>query len=52
MALAADKAVVVLGDEPGGEWTELHVCFECFTTKLIALAGAIESDSKPGGEGR
>ena len=31
MAPGAEDAIAIVGDLPGSTWTELHICFDCFT---------------------
>jgi hypothetical protein len=47
MGPAADAAVAIVGEQPGASWTELHVCFDCYCTKVGDLAGMCERADEP-----
>lgn len=44
-AFAPEEPIVIAGDAKPGElpWTELHVCFKCWTGPLGQLAAAVEA---------
>lgn len=42
MAPAADKAVMILGDDEPKLMTEIHVCFDCLVGKMGMLSSAME----------
>ena len=53
LAPRAEQAIAVLGDMPGGSWTDIHLCFDCFCDKLGNLPGLVEqANAAPAEEDR